>query len=105
VDGSGPCCFDCQAADTVVKMLARNPNKKRVHLTKLAFKNVIGHEQIDGPLGFLMARVAVGNDRCEQHRLPGAPIGLVAEGWMRPSKPGDFERHLAWMERMHLIDY
>jgi len=102
VDGSGPCCFDCQAADTVLKMLARNPGKARPHLTKLVSKRVLTREVASAGMDFPMARVCVANDRCEQHRLPGVPMGLVLEGWVRASKPGDFERHLAWMERMHL---
>jgi hypothetical protein len=68
-----PCCLDCAAADLVLAM-AGAPN-------------------------FLAARIAVGNDRQEQYRLPGVPMGLVMVGYVRPSKKGDFEKHLAWLEK------
>lgn len=71
-DGSGKCCRDCAAADTVVRL---------------------GHVPT-----FEMARIAVGNDRQEQLRLPGAPMGLVQAGLMRPSRSGDLEKHHAWLE-------
>jgi hypothetical protein len=72
-DGSGKCCRDCGAADALTGL---SPS-----------------------LDFAMARVAVGNDRQEQYRLPGAPIGLVKVGIMAPSAPGDLERHHAWLDR------
>lgn len=70
-DGTGPCCQDCASADTL----------QRFGLAP----------------GFEAARIAVANDRQEQYRLPGAPMGLVAIGLVRPSKPGDFERQIAWL--------
>lgn len=45
-----------------------------------------------------MARTAVSNDRQEQLRLPGAPLGLVQMGLMRPSEEGEFERHHDWLD-------
>jgi hypothetical protein len=66
------CCFDCQAADTVV----------RLHMAP----------------GWEAARIATGNDRQEQYRFPGAPLGLVGAGLLRPSEKGDFERHLKWLD-------
>lgn len=72
-NGSGPCCVDCASADTVVR--------------------------ITGVLDFLMARVAVGNDRQDQFRLPGAPIGLVLDGLVKPSRKGDLEKHLKWLDQ------
>lgn len=72
-DGSGKCCYDCASADTIM----------------------FGPAGID----FVMARIAVGNDRQEQYRLPGAPMGLVYAGYVRPSKPGDLEAQHAWLER------
>jgi len=72
VDGSGKCCFDCQAADTVCRF--------------------------QKALNFEMARIAVGNDRQEQYRLPGVPLGLVAQHYVRPSKAGDLKRHHAWLD-------
>jgi len=78
-EGAGPrgldgqrCCFDCQAADNLVK-LGMVPD-------------------------FEMARIAVGNDRQEQYRLPGVPLGLVQRNLMRPSKDGDLDRQHAWLD-------
>lgn len=72
-DGSGKCCFDCGFADGLV---AR----------KLG-------------MDFEMARIAVGNDRQEQYRLPGAPMGLVQQG-LRKNKPGDLDEQHKWLDRM-----
>ena len=47
-----------------------------------------------------MARIAVGNDRQEQYRLPGVPMGLAMDGQIRKSKPGDLEDQHAWLDRM-----
>jgi hypothetical protein len=69
MDGD-PCCFDCQSAFTVMKHVGLN---------------------------FEQARIAVGNDRQEQYRLPGAPMGLVQSGLVKPSKAGDFDKHIAWL--------
>lgn len=69
------CCYDCASADTLTRL-----NKS---------------------FTFQMARVAVGNDRQEQYRLPGLPAGLVKEGIMRPSEPGDFQRQLDWLDRQN----
>ncbi len=71
-DGSGPCCFDCQAADTLLRTTPSVP-------------------------GFVAARIATGSDREDQLRLPGAPMGLVLAGLLRPSQPGDLERHHEWL--------
>lgn len=79
VPGGGPCCFDCAAADTV-KQVAKLPTW--------------GH-----------ARTAVGNDREEQLRAPGIPMGLVAMGLMRPSEPGDLERHVKWQARAFHVEF
>lgn len=77
VDGR-KCCFDCQSADNIVKLgIVPGPWDKQ---------------------SFLMARIAVGNDRQEQYRLPGIPIGLVMAGHVRPSKRGDFEKQLKWLD-------
>jgi hypothetical protein len=48
---------------------------------------------------FLMARIAVGNDRQEQYRLPGAPMGLVKAGFVKASKKGDLQAQWDWMDR------
>ena len=67
-----PCCRDCAAADTLV-----------------SFGVVPTWE---------MARTAVSNDRQEQLRLPGAPMGLVGAGYMPANAEGDLERHWAWLD-------
>lgn len=69
---TGPCCLDCGAADTVLRLIPSTP-------------------------GFVAARIAVGTDRQEQYRLPGAPMGLVKQGLVRPSKPGDLEKQHKWL--------
>jgi hypothetical protein len=66
-----PCCRDCALADALVGM--------RYVPT------------------FKMARTVVANDRQEQLRLPGAPMGLVQMGLMLPNQDGDLERHHAWL--------
>ena len=76
LDGSGKCCWDCASADTLVRM------------------------KILPRWG--MARTAVGNDRMEQYRLPGVPMGLVQQKLVRPSEDGDFEDQLEWLERQGL---
>ena len=64
IDGSGPCCPDCQAAENIVKF------------------GILPE--------FLMARVAVGNDRLEHFRLPkGTRLGLVASSHMLPCSQDD----------------
>lgn len=73
-DGSGKCCFDCASADALMGM---------------------------GCLSFLMARIAVGNDRQEQYRLPGMPRGLAYSGQIRMSAPGDLEDQHLWLDRMN----
>lgn len=71
--GKRKCCYDCASADALMRF--------------------------QRGLTFVMARVAVGNDRQEQYRLPGADMGLVHAGLVRPSKPGDLERQHAWLEK------
>lgn len=50
-----------------------------------------------------MARTAVGNDRQEQYRIPGMPIGLVGRGLMRPNAHGDLARHYEWLRTVGLL--
>lgn len=69
---SGPQCLDCGSADGLLRMKYGLP-------------------------GWVAARIAVGNERQEQYRLPGVWMGLVACGVVRPSAPGDFEAHHAWL--------
>lgn len=73
-DRSGPCCFDCASADALMRLPP-------------------------GAYTFAMARIAVGNDRQEQYRLPGAPMGLVGQRIVRPSVKGDLEDQHAWLDR------
>lgn len=72
-DYRGPCCFDCGAADTLVKL--------------------------DHVFDFEQARIAVGNDRQEQYRMPGAPLGLVQQRLVRPSEAGDLEEQHRWLDK------
>lgn len=69
-------CFDCSAAETVSRLMPA--------------------------MTFAMARVAVGNERQEQLRLPGAAIGLVREGLVRPSATGDMRALVEWRESIGL---
>lgn len=66
-----PCCRDCALADALIS-LQYVPT-------------------------FEMARVVVANDRQEQLRLPGAPLGLVQMGLMLPNKEGDLALHHTWL--------
>jgi hypothetical protein len=109
VDGSGPCCLDCAAADTVVKMLNYDRSVRERHVArwrmhpKLRFERVVmAYNPRDTGIDFGMARIAVANDRQESFRLPGVKMGLCYEGWVRPSQPGEWQLHLAWMERVGL---
>lgn len=52
---------------------------------------------------FQPARVAVGNDRQEQIRLPGAPLGLAFYGLIRPNRDGDLLRLLEWQDKFPRI--
>lgn len=80
-DGSGKCCLDCASADGLLSFMG-----------------------VGQYLNFVMARIAVGNDRQEQYRLPGAPMGLVQQGLGRPSKAGDLDDQHEWLERMNWFD-
>lgn len=71
-DRTGKCCRDCGAADALLSAQPSVP-------------------------GFVAARIAVGNDRQAQYRLPNVPLGLVKAGLMAPSAPGDYDRHLEWL--------
>jgi hypothetical protein len=53
----------------------------------------------DVTLSFLMARIAVGNDRRDSYRWPpGVRMGFVLTG--RMGMPHDsLEEHLSWLER------
>lgn len=67
-DGSGPCCRDCAAAETVLRVV--------------------------GGMDWEMARTTVGNERLEQLRLPGVRLGM---GLLAPSEAGDLDGHYDWL--------
>lgn len=50
------------------------------------------------------SRVAVANDRQEQYRLPGAPMGLVGRRIVRPSAKGDLDKHYDWLRAVGLLE-
>jgi hypothetical protein len=89
-DGSGPCCHDCAAADSLWDIVLPG---KYAHLSERRATR-------ERDTWFAMARIAVGNDRMEQMRLPGAPMGLVWFGLTAPSKPGDLHAHAQWLESL-----
>lgn len=66
------CCHDCESADLVMA-LQLVPE-------------------------WIMGRVAVANDRQEQLRAPGLPLGLVYHRFMRPNAPGALEKHHKWLD-------
>lgn len=70
-------CYDCSSALTLMKRVQA--------------------------LDFNMARIAVGNDRQEQFRLPGVEMGLVADHIVRPSKPGDLDKHCKWLRSLDMF--
>ena len=76
-DGSGPCCRDCAAADTMTRIMV---------------------------LDFSQARVAVANDRQENMRRPKGMrhhFGLVKQGIMRASEGDDaLAKHQAWLDEV-----
>ena len=73
-DGSGACCYDCQAADTVV--------------------GIGGHPK------FAAARLCTANEQIEHLRLPkGITLGLVMMGIVRPCSQVDLARHQAWLRK------
>lgn len=71
-------CHDCGAAETLLRFTTA--------------------------LTFDMARIATGNDREEQFRLPGAPMGLVGKGIMRPCEQGDLTRIVYWRAMQGIED-
>jgi hypothetical protein len=72
------CCFDCQSADNLVRVLK---------------------------MDFLPRRIAVGNDRQECLRLPGGThiadaMGLIKEGLVKNwPNHADFEAHMKWLDQ------
>ena len=110
-DGSGPCCPDCQAADTLHQRMNTEPPPgglaSLVEAAQTYFKPVpfttTCPEQERGPnrstsMTWQMCRVAVGNDRRDQYRMPGLPMGLVYLGYVSASVEDDLDRHHEWMD-------
>ena len=83
-DTGEKCCFDCQAAETLL---------------------AVGH--IDIP--FHMARLTVANDRAESLRQPKGMaqlMGLCQMGLMKPASINDLSAHLDWVEaNVPLVDW
>lgn len=77
-------CFDCDAAEKLLRLGSVGTPRDR--------------DGNDCRMLFCMARIATGSCRQEQYRLPGAPMGLIKTGHMKANQPGDFERHLAWLD-------
>ncbi len=71
VDGSGPCCRDCEAADNLMKLASG--------------------------LTFVMARVATGNFRQESMRLPGVKMGIAKTNIVQVSEEGELDSHHDWL--------
>lgn len=72
-----PCCFDCQAADTLL---------------------AVG--RLDFP--FAMARLPIANERGESLRLPTGSaecMGLCSKGIMRPASLDDLNDHMQWLDK------
>lgn len=96
-DGSGPCCHDCQAADTIGKTILR-PN------TQVWGSTTVGGTKhpLRRGMPFDALRIVVGNERQEQLRLPEGMrkfFGLVAQGYVRPSVGENaLADHQAWLE-------
>jgi hypothetical protein len=68
-------CFDCASTLTLMRMTGTN---------------------------WEQARIAIANDRSEQYRLPGFPIGLAIEGITKPNKEGDWEDQMDWLDEIGL---
>jgi hypothetical protein len=114
-DGSGPCCPDCQSADTMHQIFNREPPPRgfgefaeaaNTFFQPVPFTERCSQEE-RGPhrstlMTWRMCRVAVGNDRRDQYRLPGLPQGFVFTGLVAASAPGELERHHAWMDEHDL---
>lgn len=97
-EGNRPCCHDCQAADTLLRVLERQGDRIGAYARSKAEALAPKHDRT----AWLMMRCVVGNDRQEQYRVPGAPLGMVYFGLVRESAPGDLERHHAWLQAHHL---
>lgn len=102
MENNEPCCYDCASADALVKLFNR-PDHGGSVLTASRWKALSRAPSDTDGFDFLMARICVGNDRQEQYRLPGAPMGLVYHKLVRPSAPGDLDRHLDWLHASAIL--
>jgi hypothetical protein len=111
-DGSGPCCSDCPAADTLHRLLNPEADPRGfedfVAAASTTFCPIPYTEPCDaeesGPnrstaMTWRMVRVAVGNDRRDQLRCPGLPLGLCMNGLVAVSEKGDLELHWEWLKK------
>jgi len=108
-----PCCHDCAAADTLVKIgVIGKPVRTKDPFDytcedddqwehDFEAEEAMYEDSLAG--SFMMARTAVGNCRQEQFRLPGVPTGLAGAGYIRKNKPGDLEKHWAWQKSCELL--
>lgn len=103
-----PACLELAKEKALrIEAVQRLPIGAAAPLSRFARRKVCqdcaSAEAMTGTMGmtFEMARIAVANDRQEQYRLPGAPMGLVKSGRVRPSKPGDLEDQLRWLDSMN----
>jgi hypothetical protein len=114
LDGE-PCCFDCQTADNLRKILRDGfpaPGGGKTAGIAVRTNHMLSQSGIPrkwdnedwGLLTFVMARVCVGNDRQEQLRLPGMPMGLAhpSIAILRPNQGDAMSDHHAWMDRCGL---
>ncbi len=93
-----PCCHDCQAAETIIK-IGILPWRESIERSEAGLPKGVTVTDEEKESKFYMARVAVGNDRQEQFRFPEMSVGpLVARGLVRPSKKGDLDKHWDWLD-------
>lgn len=104
VEDGERCCFDCASTDTALKMLTRDRAKTNRYLYRARFRAGERGQHVPAGLTWDMLRIAVANDRSEQYRLPGVPMGMVMKGWVRPSYEGELEEHYTWLARVGLAD-
>ena len=104
-----PCCY-ALAKEGVIVFEAVQPLLGGVR-DPLSRRSGIGHicrdcaaaeflnAHILQELDFSSCRITTANERREQLRLPGAPLGLVAMRIMQPSKTGELEAHHDWLSK------
>jgi hypothetical protein len=88
-----PCCHDCAAADNLMQVFLVRRDPLVVQAVCRALPDI---EDPEAERSWGMMRTAVGNDRQEQLRLPGMPMGLVLLGYVRSSEAGDLDFQHRW---------